>query len=96
MPFPRFGNPTSTLLLLHPLHACPQFCAIININLAAVNILPLPALDGGYMLLLLIEALRGGRKLPQDLEQGFQASGLLLLTAMGMGLVVRDTINLFH
>lgn len=82
--------------LFHPLHACPQFCAIININLAAVNILPLPALDGGYMLLLLIEALRGGRKLPQDLEQGFQASGLLLLTAMGMGLVVRDTINLFH
>ncbi|KAG1658795.1 hypothetical protein FOA52_011737 [Chlamydomonas sp. UWO 241] len=29
-----------------------QFCAIININLAAVNVLPLPALDGGYLALL--------------------------------------------
>lgn len=71
-----------------------QFCAIININLAVVNLLPLPALDGGYLLLLAVEALRGGRKLPQDVEQGFQASGLLLLTAMGISLVIRDTINL--
>lgn len=37
-----------------------QFAAIVNINLAVVNALPLPALDGGYMALLLAEALRGG------------------------------------
>lgn len=48
---------------------CPQFCAIININLAVVNTLPLPALDGGYMLLLAVEALRGGKKLPEKFEQ---------------------------
>jgi Peptidase family M50 len=29
-----------------------QFAAIVNINLAVVNVLPLPALDGGYLLLL--------------------------------------------
>jgi len=29
-----------------------QFAAIVSINLAVVNALPLPALDGGYMLLL--------------------------------------------
>ncbi len=46
------------------------------------------------MLLLGIEALRGGKKLPEDLEKGFQASGLLLLTAMGVGLVIRDTLNI--
>ena len=36
-----------------------QFAAIVNINLAVVNALPLPALDGGYMALLLAEAVRG-------------------------------------
>ncbi|KAG2495367.1 hypothetical protein HYH03_006635 [Edaphochlamys debaryana] len=71
-----------------------QFAAIVNINLAAVNVLPLPALDGGYLALLAIEALRGGRKLPAALEQGVMASGFLLLTALGVGLVIRDTINL--
>lgn len=71
-----------------------QFCAIININLAFVNLLPLPALDGGFLLLLALEALRGGKKLPAALEQGVMASGLLLLMTAGVGLIVRDTINL--
>ena len=46
-----------------------SFAAIVNINLAVVNTLPLPALDGGYMVLLLIEALRGGKKLDSEVEQ---------------------------
>lgn len=71
-----------------------QFCAIVNINLAVVNLLPLPALDGGYLLLLALEAVRGGQKLPQKVEQGFMASGFLLLMAMGISLVVKDTIKL--
>ncbi len=71
-----------------------QFAAIVNINLAAVNLLPLPALDGGYLALLALEAARGGRKLPAAVEQGVMAGGFLLLTGLGLGLVVRDTINL--
>lgn len=35
------------------------FCAVISINLALINSLPLPALDGGQMTFLIIEALRG-------------------------------------
>lgn len=70
-----------------------QFCAIVNINLAVVNILPLPALDGGYLLLLLLEAARG-KKLPESLEQGVMTSGLLMMMVLGVGLAVRDTINL--
>jgi len=70
-----------------------QFCAIVNINLAVVNMLPLPALDGGYLMLLMLEAIRG-KKLPEKLEQGFMASGFLLLMAMGVSLVVKDTIGL--
>lgn len=70
-----------------------QFCAIVNINLAIVNVLPLPALDGGYLVLLLLEAIRG-RKLPSALENGVMTSGLLVLLVLGVGLVIRDTINL--
>lgn len=36
-----------------------QFAAIVNINLAVVNALPLPALDGGLLALLFAEAVRG-------------------------------------
>lgn len=71
-----------------------QFAAIVNINLAVVNILPLPALDGGYLLLIALEALRGGKKLPNKVEQGIMSSGILLLLALGTFLMVRDALNL--
>jgi len=71
-----------------------QFAAIVNINLAVVNVLPLPALDGGYLLLLLVEAARGGKKVPQDVEQAIMSSGFLLLLGLGVALILRDSINL--
>lgn len=70
-----------------------QFAAIVNINLAVVNTLPLPALDGGYFLLIALEALRG-KKLPEGVEKGIMSSGILLLLAVGIVLMVRDTLNL--
>jgi membrane-associated protease RseP (regulator of RpoE activity) len=71
-----------------------QFASVININLAVVNILPLPALDGGFLLLIAVEALRGGKKLPAEVEQSITASGVLLLLGSGMFLILRDTLNL--
>ena len=73
-----------------------QFASVININLAVVNILPLPALDGGFLLLIIIESLRGGKKLPTEVEQSITASGVLLLLGSGMFLILRDTLNLFN
>ena len=72
-----------------------QFASVININLAVVNILPLPALDGGFLFLIAVEALRGGKKLPTEVEQSITASGVLLLLGSGMFLILRDTLNLF-
>ena len=71
-----------------------SFIAIVNVNLAVVNLLPLPALDGGYLLLLAIEGVRG-KKLPEAVESTFQISGFLLLLGAGLLLIVKDTINLF-
>ena len=70
------------------------FAAVVSLNLAVVNLLPLPALDGGYLALLIVEAARGGVKLPRDVEATIMASGLLALMAAGAVLVVRDTLNL--
>ena len=39
-----------------------ELTALISISLAIVNILPIPALDGGRLLFVLIEAVRGRKK----------------------------------
>jgi membrane-associated protease RseP (regulator of RpoE activity) len=70
-----------------------QFAALISVNLAIINILPLPALDGGQLALLLAEALRG-KPLPTEVQNGFMQTGLFLLLGLGMFLIVRDTANL--
>ncbi|RYR69133.1 hypothetical protein Ahy_A03g015668 isoform B [Arachis hypogaea] len=71
-----------------------QFAAILNINLAVINLLPLPALDGGSLALIFIEAARGGRKLPLEVEQRIMSSGIMFVILLGLFLIVRDTLNL--
>jgi membrane-associated protease RseP (regulator of RpoE activity) len=70
-----------------------QFSALISINLAVINILPLPALDGGQLVFLGIEALRG-RPLPARVQEGVMQTGLLLLLGLGVFLIIRDTVRL--
>lgn len=70
------------------------FMALISINLAVINILPLPALDGGQLFFLAIEALRGGRPLPQEFQENVMQTGLVLLLGLGILLIVRDTTQL--
>jgi membrane-associated protease RseP (regulator of RpoE activity) len=69
------------------------FTAIISINLAIINILPLPALDGGQLVFLLIEALRG-KPLPNRIQENVMQTGLVLLLGLGVFLIVRDTTQL--
>ena len=69
------------------------FTAIISINLAIINILPLPALDGGQLAFLLIEALRG-KPLPMRLQESVMQTGIFLLLGLGIFLIIRDTTQL--
>ena len=66
-----------------------QFGAVININLAIVNLLPLPALDGGFLFLLIIEAIRG-KKMQKETEQSITGAGVLFLLISGGVLITRD------
>ena len=70
-----------------------QFAALISINLAIINILPLPALDGGQLAFLAIEGLQG-KPLPRKVQDGIMQTGLFLILGFGVFLIVRDTANL--
>jgi membrane-associated protease RseP (regulator of RpoE activity) len=70
-----------------------QFGALISINLAIINILPLPALDGGQLAFLALEGILG-KPLPNKIQEGIMQTGLVLLLGLGVFLIVRDTVNL--
>jgi RIP metalloprotease RseP len=70
-----------------------QFGALISINLAIINILPLPALDGGQLAFLIVEGLFG-KPVPSKVQDGIMQTGLVLLLGLGVLLIVRDTANL--
>ena len=70
-----------------------QFGALISINLAIINILPLPALDGGQLAFLAVEGLRG-KPIPSNVQNGIMQTGMVLLLGLSVFLIVRDTVNL--
>lgn len=56
-----------------------SFAALISINLAVINLIPFPALDGGKLLLLFIEKIKGSR---------IKASVASLINSIGFGILI--------
>ncbi len=71
-----------------------RLIAIIAIHLAILNILPIPALDGGWFVFLAIERLRG-KPLNDKLVQKVSASFFLLLIALLIFLTIKDIMRFF-
>ena len=69
-----------------------QFTALLSLNLAIVNILPFPALDGGRILLIIIEKIRG-KKLNVKLENAMHNLGFGLLMLLIILVTYRDIVN---
>ncbi len=69
-----------------------QFTAILSINLMIVNILPLPALDGGRLLFLAIESIRR-RPLNQKIEQWANTVGFALVIGLLVLVTFRDVFR---
>ena len=69
------------------------FAALISINLAVLNSLPLPLLDGGQLVFTLIEAFRG-KPVPIKVQMVVTQSSFFLLVGLSVLLIIRDTSQL--
>ena len=69
------------------------FAALISINLAVLNSLPLPLLDGGQLVFTLIEGLRG-KPVPTKVQMVVTQSSFFLLVGLSVLLIIRDTSQL--
>jgi regulator of sigma E protease len=66
-----------------------QFTALLSVNLAIINAVPFPALDGGRVLFLIIEKIRR-KKLPVKAEQIANTVGFMLLLLLMLLVTVHD------
>ena len=71
-----------------------EFLAIVSVSLGILNLLPIPVLDGGHLLIHLAEALKGGPLSPRTMFVGYQAGLVLLVGLMGLALY-NDLMRLF-
>ena len=66
--------------------------ALISVNLAYINILPIPGLDGGHIALILVESLLG-RKLSVKTRIRIQSVGMFILLSLMVFLLLNDIIR---
>lgn len=71
-----------------------QFAAMLSINLAVINILPIPALDGGRIAFLALEVIRRKPTTPQ-LEQIVHTIGFSVLLLLVLAVTLKDIVGLF-
>lgn len=66
-----------------------SFVAFLSINLGVINLLPLPALDGGHFVLLLVEAVRG-KPLGSKAMNTIQTIGIIIILAITVFSTFKD------
>ena len=67
---------------------------VISVNLGIMNLLPLPALDGGRILMLLIELVIR-RKVKPEVEGYINFAGMVILLTLTVFITAKDIIKLF-
>ncbi|CAI8018100.1 Zinc metalloprotease RasP [Geodia barretti] len=67
---------------------------LLSINLAVLNILPIPMLDGGRLLFVFIEWVRGGKRVPSEKEGLVHLIGFVALLALVIAISANDIIRL--
>jgi regulator of sigma E protease len=82
-----FGVTASTLLLIF---------ALISVNLGIFNLLPVPALDGSQLVLIGVEAVRGGKRLPEKVESAIVGVGFFLIICLAVVGLVFDVMRIVN
>ena len=73
-----------------------QMGALISANLAAFNVLPIPGLDGGKLIFIIIELIRRGKKIPPEKEAVVSLIFLALLILFSIFVAGNDIIRIFR
>ncbi|AXU96303.1 sigma E protease regulator RseP [Erwinia persicina] len=63
-----------------------MFLALISVNLGIINLFPLPVLDGGHLLFLLIEKIKGGQVSERVQDFSYRIGSIVLVLLMGLAL----------
>jgi regulator of sigma E protease len=70
-----------------------QFMAVLSVNLAMLNLLPIPILDGGHLFFIFWEAIRG-KPVPLKHRERAQALGLMIILALMALVLYQDILRL--
>jgi regulator of sigma E protease len=70
--------------------------AVLSLNLAIINILPFPALDGGRVVIVLVEVVRGGKRLKPEVEGMINLVGMAILLTLMVVITYFDVRGLIH
>lgn len=73
-----------------------SLAAIISFSLAVINILPIPALDGGRIFFVLIEIVRGGKRISPEREGLVHLAGFVVLLAFIAIISIQDVGRIFR
>lgn len=69
--------------------------ALVSLNLALVNLIPIPGLDGGKILFVILKVISRG-KINDDMEEKATLVGFVLLMTLFILITINDVSNLFH
>lgn len=72
-----------------------NFTAFISVNVGVLNLLPLPALDGGRLVFVLLEVLRK-KAVPKELENKINSWGMVALLSLMLLVTINDLFRLFR
>ena len=68
--------------------------SVLTINLGVFNLLPFPGLDGFHVIFILIELIRGGKKVPPKIQNIISTIGLILLMVLAVVIMFSDIFKL--
>lgn len=72
-----------------------EFMSILSLNLAVLNVLPIPALDGGRLLFVILEAIMG-RRIKPAFERSTHQIGMIILLFLVVLISINDILRLAH
>ena len=72
-----------------------ELISILSLSLGIINLLPIPALDGGRILFVLIEIIRGGKRVSPDKERIVHSLGFALMISLLVIVTFQDIARIF-